>query len=332
MPPVAKLGESFDSFFDAAEQFFSNLAAVGWGSLAFALLLHGSNLTLRTRAWFGALRAAYPTQRFQWRHIWAAQITGTGVNSVMPAHSGGILRLYLAKRSIPRSSYPTVGSSFLVEAVFDISLGSLLIAYGFSKGIFPALPDFSKLPAFDIAFFVDHPQFAVFMMTLLPIAALAAFAILSVRVRAFWEHVRQGLVVLTDRHRYVRTVLIWQSAGWLCRVASIYYMLMAFNLPATIGNVGIVLAVQGASTLMPIAPQGAGVQQALLVKAFGGAAAGATVAAYSVGQQLALAAFNVMLGFIALAIVFRTTDWRGLIATGREEQAADKRAKARAKT
>ena len=47
---------------------------------------------------------------------------------------------------------------------------------------------------------------------------------------------------------------------------------------------------------MPFTPGGAGVQQALLVKVFAGIAAGATVAAYSVGQQIAIAAFSLGLG------------------------------------
>jgi len=47
------------------------------------------------------------------------------------------------------------------------------------------------------------------------------------------------------------------------------------------------------------------------------------VAAYSVGQQIALAAFNVGLGFLALALVFRTTDWRSIIRRGKEDRARE---------
>jgi hypothetical protein len=89
-----------------------------------------------------------------------------------------------------------------------------------------------------------------------------------------------------------------------------------------------VLAIFAVSSLIPFTPQGAGVVQALLVSAFAGAASTATIAAYSVGQQLAIMAFNALFGLFALAVVFRTTDWRGLVAQGRAEQDAAKAAEA----
>ncbi len=59
----ASIGQSLSSFFDAVGQFFSDLAAVHWGALALGLLFFGLNLTLRSRAFFNSLRAAYPAVR-----------------------------------------------------------------------------------------------------------------------------------------------------------------------------------------------------------------------------------------------------------------------------
>ena len=76
---------------------------------------------------------------------------------------------------------------------------------------------------------------------------------------------------------------------------------------------------------MPFTPGGAGVQQAFLVQVFAGTASGATVAAYSVGQQIAIAAFSLALGFVALLVVFRFRSFKDVIAAGRadrEEQEA----------
>ncbi len=56
----ASVAQSFDSFVEAAGQFFSDLAAVHWGALVLGLLFFGLNLTLRSRAFFHSLRAAYP--------------------------------------------------------------------------------------------------------------------------------------------------------------------------------------------------------------------------------------------------------------------------------
>ena len=54
----------------------------------------------------------------------------------------------------------------------------------------------------------------------------------------------------------------------------------------------------------------------------------AAVLSFSVGTQIAMAAWSVVLGFAAILLVFRTTDWRGLIdsagrATRREAAAAE---------
>ena len=54
------------------------------------------------------------------------------------------------------------------------------------------------------------------------------------------------------------------------------------------------------SSMVPLTPGGAGVQQALFVKVFATSATAATVASYSVGQQIAIAAFSFGLGLVAL--------------------------------
>ena len=57
---LASLGDSFSSFFDAVGSFFSNLAGVSWPALLLALVFFTVYLTLRARASFHILRAAYP--------------------------------------------------------------------------------------------------------------------------------------------------------------------------------------------------------------------------------------------------------------------------------
>jgi hypothetical protein len=73
---------------------------------------------------------------------------------------------------------------------------------------------------------------------------------------------------------------------------------------------------------VPFTPGGAGVQQALLVKVFAGTASTATVAAYSVGQQIALAAFTFTLGLLAIVVIFKLRSFREVIRAGRASEAA----------
>jgi uncharacterized membrane protein YbhN (UPF0104 family) len=319
-------GDSFASFFDSVGSFFENISAIHWLPLLAALACQGLFLSLRTVGWYNGLRAAYPTEKFPWRNIWAAEIAGNGISSIIPAHAGAVVRLYLGKQTVRGSNYATIGSSFAVELPFDLVMGTLIMIYGFTQGVFPAIPDLSKLNAFDLSFFAQHPKFAIFFVTLIPILLLALFAYLSVRVRDFWANVRQGLTLLRERRLYFRGAAAPQALAWAFKLLGTWLMLRAFNIPSGFDIVLTVLAVQTVSSLIPFTPQGAGVQQALLVSALAGIASGASLAAYTVGQQLALVAFNAVFGLVALAVVFRTTDWRGLIRQGKADQAAEKEA------
>jgi uncharacterized membrane protein YbhN (UPF0104 family) len=319
---LASIGDSFSSFFDAVGDFVSNLAAVNWAALIVGLAFFVGYLTVRARASFHILRAAYPDERFAFREIWGAYLAGYGFNSVVPARGGDIVRLFLTKTSVPRSSYPAVGSSFFVEQIFDLTLAIPILAFAFSQGAFPKPPDFSRLPAFDLAFFATHPRFALFVLTALAIGALVGFALLSARVRAFWARVRQGVTILEDRRRYFREVWLVQLGGWFLRFTAFWLLLEAFNVGGSVKNVLLVLGVNAVAALVPFTPGGAGVQQALLVKVFAGTAAGATIAAYSVGQQIAIGVTTFACGFAALAFIFRFRSFKEVLAAGQEARRA----------
>jgi uncharacterized membrane protein YbhN (UPF0104 family) len=321
--PVADLGDSFQSFFDAVDSFISNLASVRLGPLLLALVLFTAYLTLRARASFNILRAAYPDEQFNFREIWGAYFAGYGFNAVIPARGGDVVRLFLTKTSIPNSSYPAVAASFVVELGYDIAMGSLILIFAFTQGVFPKPPDFASLNAFDLSFFAEHPRFTLFFITALAVGVLLGFALLSVRVRAFWQRVRQGFTILRDRNRYFREVFAVQFGGWCFRFAAFWMLLEAFRVGGSVKNVLLVLGVNAVSAAVPFTPQGAGVQQALLVKVFAGTAAGSTVAAYSVGQQIAIGALTFGIGFAALVFVFRVRSFKEIVRRGREDRAEE---------
>ena len=193
--------------------------------------------------------------------------------------------------------------------------------------MFPKPPDFSSLPAFDLALFASHPRFTLFFLTVMGIAVLAGFALLSARVRAFWARVRQGLTIMRDRKRYFREVWLVQFAGWLCRFAAFWCLLEAFNVGGSVSNVLLVLGVNAIAALVPFTPGGAGVQQALLVKVFG---SGSIVAAYSVGQQIAIAALTFGIGLASVIWIFKFRSFKEVIAAGRAQREAEKAEKAAA--
>jgi uncharacterized membrane protein YbhN (UPF0104 family) len=318
--PSASIGSDVSQFFDSVGTFFSRLAALSWGPLLLALGCYALYLTLRSRALFNAVQAAYPAEHVRWRDVWGAYVAGVGINQVFPLGGGTLVQYFLTRISIPASSYPAIIAALWCGLVFDWGVNLLIMLFAFTQGVFPKPPDFSKLPAFDLAFLASHPRFTLFLLTALAIAVLVAFALLSARVKAFWARVRQGFTILYDRDRYLREMVTWQAGAWVARFAAYWFLLDAFHIGGSVRNVLLVLGVQVVALLVPFTPGGAGVQQALLVTVFAGAATGAEVAAFSVGQQIALAAAAAAMGFAALVLIFRFRSFKEVIRRGREHR------------
>jgi uncharacterized protein (TIRG00374 family) len=318
------LAHSIHSFLNAAGQFFGDLAAVHWSELLIGLAFFALNLTLRSRGFFNSLRAAYPSASFQWRRVWGAYFAAVGFNNVVPARGGDVMKLFLTRSSIPGARYPTVAAAFFVESVFDACAGVLVLVFAFTQGVFPKPPEFSKLGSFDISYLAQHFELTLFLVTLLAALGLLVFAVLSVRVQSFWQRVRQGATILRDRPRYLREVASLQALGWLCRFAAFWFLLEAFRVGGSVKNVLLVFAVNQVAGAVPFTPGGAGVQQALLVKVFAASASTAVVAAYSVGQQIAIAVLTASIGLAAIVFIFRFRSFGAVIRAGRASREAER--------
>jgi uncharacterized membrane protein YbhN (UPF0104 family) len=303
---------SFNSFFDAAGQFFGHLAEISWGALAVSLVLLLAMYLARARAWQNVLEAAYPQTPVPFRGVAGAYLAGAGINAVIPARVGDATKIFLARGQIRGSTYPAITSSFFVQSIFDTTAGLLVFIYALTQGLLPRPPELPRLPAFDIAFWAENPQLLLFTITVLGVGSVVVFAIVARRAEQFWQRIKQGVVILTQPHRYLREVVSWQALGWLCRFAAFWGFLEAFGIGGSFQNVMLVMSVQAISTLLPFTPGGAGAQQALLVATLQGPSR-AAVLSFSVGTQIAMAAWSALLGFVALLVIFRTTNWRALI-------------------
>jgi uncharacterized membrane protein YbhN (UPF0104 family) len=316
--PLGDLASSLEHFFDAVTEFFRHLSEVHWSSFGFALLCLLGMQLCRAWAWRNVLRAAYPGKRIGFLRLAAAYLAGAGINAVIPAHAGDVTKVFLVKRQIPDSSYPAVTSSFLVQTVFDTSVGILVLLYAITQNLLPPLPELPHLPAFEVSFWANHPKVLAITVGVLLLLIVVGVWLLAQRVRRFWARVKQGLVILSRPRDYMKQVFAWQGVGWLCRFAAFWFFLEAFGLKGSIGNVMLVMSVQAIANIVPFTPGGAGAQQALLVATLRGPSR-AAVLSFSVGTQIAMAAWSVLLGFAAILLVFRTTDWRGLIRQAQED-------------
>jgi uncharacterized membrane protein YbhN (UPF0104 family) len=309
--------DSLRALAEAVEAFGERLASVHPGWLALALGFHLLNLLLRTYAWRNIVAAAYPAARVRWRHTFGAYCAGVAVNGVVPARGGDAVKLLLLHRRVEGASYPTLASTLVAETVVDAAVGATLMLWAWREGLLP-LPDLPSLPAFEVSWVADHPV----VLAGAAVALVALVFILQGRVRAFWARVRQGLVILTQPVRYLRQVVVYQLLGWGCRLAGAWCFLEAFHVPPSLTAVVLVQVASSVATSMPATPGGLGPKQALLVVVLGDAAARADVLAFSVGMELSILVFNLVLGIVCMALMLGGLRFRRALREARRAGAA----------
>jgi uncharacterized membrane protein YbhN (UPF0104 family) len=254
----------------------------------------------------------------RWGTVFGAYVAGVGVNAIVPARVGDVVKIALVKRRVEGSSYATVAATLIVETLFDFVVALGLCLWALSLGVLPGLQVLKQLPSVDWSWPLSHPKASAEIAAVLFVGLLVAAVWAWQRAIAFWERVAQGFAILRTPRRYLRDVVSWQAASWVLRLASIYYFLRAFRINASIHNALLTQVVQSLSTLFPITPGGAGTEQGLLVYVFRGHEPTTPLLSYSVGMKIALTVFNVVLGFAVLALMVRTFSPRRAIARAGE--------------
>jgi uncharacterized membrane protein YbhN (UPF0104 family) len=297
----------------AFEAFASQMASIGWGALALAVVCHLAKGAVRARAWRNVLAVAYPDARVYWRSAFGAYAAGVALNSILPARIGDVARLYLMRRRIPGASYPTLASSLLVEAIFDTLASVLLVAWAIHEGLFPGLDVLPRLPSIDWLWAFHHPRAAAIIVAGVLAVGIAIFAWSARHIEAFGRRVAQGVTILRTPREYARRVVAWQLVEWSLRLATLSLFLHAFGMPATVRNTLLTQATQSVATALPLTPAGIGAEQALLVYIFLGSAASSVVLSFSVGMKAVLIVVNLVVGLAAFALMTRTLRLRGAL-------------------
>jgi uncharacterized membrane protein YbhN (UPF0104 family) len=303
----------------ATESFWDFLSDIAILPLCLAIACHLLKLACTSRAWRNVLAAAYPEEKVPWRPILTAYVAGVGVNAIVPARGGDVVRIFLAHRAIERSSYTTIVSSTAVLAFVDFAMATIVFLFALTQGVFPSLDALSSLPSFDYSWaFEDGVIRPPALIIFGGIVVGGAFLL-----HHYWnrlrEQVAQAFAVLDPPIRYFRTVVVWQLGDWGLRFATIWFFLGAFGIHQSIRNVLLVQAATSFATLVPATPGGIGTEQALLVYAFRGAdVARSTLLAFSVGMRLTITVVNVVVGFAAIFLTLGTFRYKRVV-----EQAPD---------
>jgi len=291
---------------DATDEFLDRMGSVEPVPLAVAVLCHLLKMACTSMAWRNVLAAAYPDERVAWRPIYGAYLAGVGVNAIVPARAGDAVRVVMAHRAIPGSTYTTIISSTLALSVFDITAASALLFWAITLGALPGLDVLATLERFDFAWLLSRPlAFELVVAGLLIGIVLLGFWIRD-HVANFRARVAQAFRVFRPPTRYLVGVAPWQACDWALRLATIWFMLDAFDIPQSVQTVLLAQVAQSSATLLPITPSGVGTEQAFLLYTLHGVAPASLLLAYSIGARLALTVTNVVAGFTSIALTLRT--------------------------
>jgi uncharacterized membrane protein YbhN (UPF0104 family) len=309
------------AFFHAVAVFFHHLAEVKWEFLGLAVLCHVVKLVFRAGAWRAIVLAAYPESRFKFRSAFGAYIAGVGVNSVVPARGGDVMKMYLAKHRIEGASYATLAPTLVVETMFDFVTAGALVVWALTSGVLPTHELYSRIPDVDWKFFLAHERLTAILLGVVLLAVFVGVLWARRRVERFWERVRQGFAILGDRPRFLRSVIVPQAISWVFRIASLFFFLKAFGVTATVHNALLAQVVDSLATLFPATPGGAGTKQGLTEFIFRGRGVSHTLLlAFSVGMNLAIVVVNVLLGLAAIGLMAKTLSFRRLREASRGER------------
>jgi uncharacterized membrane protein YbhN (UPF0104 family) len=310
-------------FFHAVAVFFHHLAAVRWDLLGLALLCHLTKLLFRSYAWRSIVLSSYPDAKLKLRSAFGAYVAGVGVNSILPARGGDVVKLYLVRHRIEGSSYATLAPTLVVETMLDFFVSGAILIWAMAIGALPAHRVYARLPTVDWKFFVRHEDLTAILLVVLLFAALAGFVWARFHWDEFREHVGRGFAILHDRSRLVWHVLLPQAISWGFRLASIFFFLEAFGVAGTVHNALLAQVVDSLATLFPATPGGAGTKQGLTEFLFRGRGVSTTLLlAFSVGMNIAIVVANVACGLIAIGLMAGTLSFKRLRVASRADQSA----------
>ncbi len=295
---------------------------------ALGVLLFVLNEVVRTRGWVTILRCAYPDcPQLRERDVQRAYLAGTGLNAVIPARGGDVVKLALVKRHIPEARWSTLVATFIPETLFETLFGIVLVGWMFARGFLPIPNELGEFPAFDASFVIDHPGLTMIILAAVGIAVVVVIRVARRRGRATADRFRQGLKILGTPKRYLTGVVTWQALARLIRLGSLAAFMGAFHLPVTLETAVLVMAAQGAGRILPLGPASAGLRLAMLSYGFvsvtGHQVDIAEITVFTFGVGALLGVTGLLIAGVVLLREFGTVSPRRAIAAARGRFSAD---------
>jgi len=282
---------------------------------------------VRARGWHTILRAAYPEAReLRPRNTVSAYLAGAGLNALIPARGGDVVKLAVVHRRIRGSRYTTLVATFVPETLFETLLGVSLVVWALAMGFLPVPTANGELPSLDASLIVEHPFISAAVAGGIGLGLTLLVRWLRRRSADVIARFRRGLAILGTPSRFFTGVASWQVLARLLKLGSLAAFMEAFHLPVTPSTVVLVMAAQGAGRIIPLAPASAGLRLAMLsygfVEVTGHVVDIAQITAFTFGVGAVLCVAGILVSGAILGREFGTLSPRRALATARASFAA----------
>ncbi len=300
---------------------FSHLsAAVTAGSVGYQLVGFSAQTiqtALTALAWYFILRAGFAGAQIEYKEVLAAYATGVAMNGFLPANIGTVVTLLMYVAIIPTANLAGVLGAAAVQKIFFVLASAFVYVY-----LFASVPGSFELQLGEPH---DHPIRTALIVAGAAILVVFTGRVLWPRLRDAWEQAKQGGAILARPREYAVRVVLPSLGAWLAKAGVIAAFLASYGITVSFHAVMAVMAGNSIGNTVPLTPGGVGVNQAANVAALHDSADAATAAAYSLGQQFSITAWNIA---FAVAVVIWAFGWAGGKALV-ERSYADARAQAK---
>ena len=287
-------------------ELWDTLSEISLGSLVLGWAFQTVQTTLTAVAWYFILKAGFPEGFPPYLQVLAAYAAGVALNGFLPANIGTFVTLLMFVALIPQSTFPGILGAMVVQKIFFTVIGTFVYLY-----LFLSVPGSFEL---QLGQPHDHP-------VLIGLIILLGAILITVLVRAFWkrlkglwEKAKQGGKILERPRDYVIQVLLPSMGAWLAKLGVIAVFLAAYGIPVTFHTVMSVVGGNSLANTVSATPGGVGINQAVNVAALNDVTDSATATAYSIGQQLAITAWNIAFGVVIVIWAFGFTGGKLLVS------------------
>src|SRR3954469_4618000 len=294
------------------------LTGIGLGYLAAGWALQTVQTTLTAFGWYSILRFAYPGGRVAYLQVLGAYAPGAALNGVLaayaaavalngflPANIGTVVMLLMYVAIIPGANLPGVLGGMVVQKLFFTVAGAFVYLY-----LFLSVPGSFGL---QLDVLHDHPALAASILLggVLLVGMLGR--IFWRKLKGLWEQARQGGAILARPRDYLVRVALPSFGAWLAKGGVIAVFLAGYGIPVTFHAVMGVMGGNSIANTVSVTPGGIGVNQAANAAALSGVTDSATATAYSLGQQLAITAWNILFALVIVTWAFGWAGGKGLV-------------------